>query len=383
MRPTGSRFIKIVILVAVVTVSCCAADDAGQAAESDTGEDYLDVRESVEVAADPAMLSRSRSALSGEVLEVAGKVAGRSSVAGDEDVSVSFMLRVGEQTLFVDATRDREPIRVGNTVQALIELPPDRNPLGHFVLHAIAHVADLPRDVRLQVPKKADDSENADEAAPEDDQEEGRSSENGEPVDESGEQGTSERPDDTGSGDTASADRPPRPGTEYPDFEQMWPNQEDVRAWMDWVGEQNSELSEMARRVIAESVLHYADRFEVDHRLVFAMIEAESNFNPNCRSRSGALGLTQLMPKTAEHLGVSDPLDIQQNIMGGVRYLAEQLNIYSDKSPYKQCVLGLAAYNAGPNAVKRAGGIPDNGETPRYCQKVAELFYKLWKNDMP
>jgi len=74
-----------------------------------------------------------------------------------------------------------------------------------------------------------------------------------------------------------------------------------------------------------------------------------------------------------------DRWDIEQNINGGIKYLSEQLHAYSDRSNYEQFALGLASYNAGPNAVKRAGGVPPFAETQRYVKKVGDLFVQLFK----
>ncbi len=124
-----------------------------------------------------------------------------------------------------------------------------------------------------------------------------------------------------------------------------------------------------------EVVHRESDRFGLDPQLVRAVIHVESGEDPGAVSPKGAQGLMQLMPGTARDLGVTDAFRPQENVRGGISYLASLIERFRGRLD-----LALAAYNAGPGAVERHGGIPPYRETQEFVRKVLSIYERLGRN---
>lgn len=143
----------------------------------------------------------------------------------------------------------------------------------------------------------------------------------------------------------------------------------DFQKILDTTIENKKNNSNVSRTEINELIEKYADKNGLDADFVKAVIKQESGFNPNATSHCGAMGLMQLMPSTAQGLGVTNAYDAEQNIQGGTKYLKGLLDRFDNNKS-----LALAAYNAGPNAVKKYGGIPPYTETQNYVKKVLSNY---------
>lgn len=130
-------------------------------------------------------------------------------------------------------------------------------------------------------------------------------------------------------------------------------------------------ISQSEGERISSLIETYAGKYNVDPALIASIIKAESNFNPKAVSSAGARGLMQLMPGTAKELGVANSFNEEENIEAGTRYFKGLLDRFGGKLE-----LALAAYNAGPERVKNAGGIPNIKETKDYVSKVLRDYQK-------
>jgi soluble lytic murein transglycosylase-like protein len=123
-----------------------------------------------------------------------------------------------------------------------------------------------------------------------------------------------------------------------------------------------------SRQTLAAMVQAAARQYGVDTKLALAVATAESDLSPRAVSPAGAMGVMQLMPETARSLGVRNVFDPRENIDGGVRYLKQMLDTFGG-----DVVKAVAAYNAGPDAVRSYGGVPPYPETQAYVSKVLSL----------
>ncbi len=131
----------------------------------------------------------------------------------------------------------------------------------------------------------------------------------------------------------------------------------------------NNDLSGFSSNKYDNLINEMSRKYNVPARLIKAVIQQESAFNPNARSGAGAVGLMQLMPGTARELGVTNPRDPRQSIEGGTKYLAQQLKRFNG-----DVRLALAAYNAGPGNVSKYGGVPPFKETQDYVRKITGWY---------
>ena len=135
----------------------------------------------------------------------------------------------------------------------------------------------------------------------------------------------------------------------------------------------NSRLDNITDRVkINKLIDEYSQKYGLDSDFVKAVVKQESGFNEKATSKCGAMGLMQLMPGTAKALNVNDPYNARDNIEGGVKYLKGLMDRFDGDMK-----LALAAYNAGPNAVKKYNGIPPYNETQNYVKNIMSMYQRI------
>jgi len=127
-------------------------------------------------------------------------------------------------------------------------------------------------------------------------------------------------------------------------------------------------------RIYRRTIQVYANIYGVEEELIYAIVKQESCFNETAYSRSGAIGLMQLMPATASMMKINNPWNPEQNIQAGIKYIGEMLRLFKGKKR-----LAVAAYNAGPGNVRKYQGIPPYRETKNYVKKVMFEYNRLKK----
>jgi len=153
-----------------------------------------------------------------------------------------------------------------------------------------------------------------------------------------------------------------------PDFQKIL----DKTVQLEKNSQNKSTNTAKSRTEIDNLIEEYSAKNGLDADFVKAVVRQESGFNPNAKSKCGAMGLMQLMPATAKGLGVTNAFDAEQNIYGGTKYLKGLLDRFGNNKE-----LALAAYNAGPNAVKKYNGIPPYAETQNYVKSIMKSYDKL------
>ena len=343
-------------VLAVVLLASAALSLAADSATASPVSRYLNARQQLDPITDipPQALASLDASLSGMVLELRGEIVAiiSPSPAADDSPTKSLLLQTDSGvTVALDCPESTGEIEIGQRVVVLAKVPEAPEDREHLQLEQIIAERHLPGD-------SSTNEGSGTQSPPQ-----------------------SLMPPTTPA--TGAADIAQPPQSAHPNLY----DPERIEIWQKWIAQHNPNLSKTQRVRIVQWVLHHcynvgAD-YIVDHRLIFSVILAESNFDPNSRSHAGAQGLMQLMPGTARGLGVTDAYYFPENIRGGVEYLAKYLRQFRGETNYRQCALALACYNAGPNAVKEYGGVPPFPETRRYVIKVTQQFHDLDKAGYP
>lgn len=317
------------------------------------------------------------SAFPGRSLELKARLRGRIVINADDPARRRTCLRLelaNHQPLVVISCAEVKGIQEGDRVRVIVEAPAQQSGAATFELRAIVLEADLPAETpaaEAAAPALAPQSGAAPPAQPVP------------PPTRGGEV----RPPDLAPFQVALPLQPKTGkagmwdsvgGIGYPVVEPAR-----LQPWLRFIHNCNRDLSQEQADWIARWVIYYSARCGVDHRLIFAMIKCESDFDPNCVSHAGAVGLTQLMPCNLEDFHVGNKWNVQEQIRAGVEHFKEMLDMWKGRDNYEQFALAAASFNAGPNRVKRDGGIPNITETRNYVKRLGDLFYRLWKEGYP
>ena len=155
-----------------------------------------------------------------------------------------------------------------------------------------------------------------------------------------------------------------------------------VSIYASFIKNHNKRLTNDKAYEIAECVIRWSLTYDIDARLVVAVLITESDFNPGCLSNAGAMGLGQLMNDNCKEYGINNPYDTNQNLYGTVRQLREHLDRYPGADhDQNKLALALAAYNAGPGAVRKYGGVPPYRETQNYIKRIFSRYRQLCAGD--
>jgi len=162
-------------------------------------------------------------------------------------------------------------------------------------------------------------------------------------------------------------------GNKVDDFSPSMPK-EAVPSFQEALKEAKGEKTDAKRYPYqyAEIINNASQKYGIATKLIESVIKAESDFNPAAVSSQGACGLMQLMPQTARMVGVKNIFSPEENIEGGTKYLKDLLEKFDQNLP-----LALAAYNSGPETVKKAGGMPSIVETQNYVAKVLQYMQTI------
>ncbi len=329
----------------------------------------------------------------GRAVEVIGSLAGRVTInaqdAARRSVLVRLRLRSG-QTIVPRSSSFITGLQDEDRIHAILEVPSTGASQPRFILRAIVREYDLPRQDRVPMESSQAAQAGAD------------------PLQPTAGPGVSKAGLTPGAADLAlppelrqeGVNKPrlayftmdgkglPRPGKQGawdPAGDMAYPviSQAQLDAWIPFIKKENRHLTDAQADWIVRWVVYYSARNGVDHRLMFAMIKCESSFKPTCISHAGAIGLTQLMPCNLTDYKVTNKWNVQEQLRAGIKHFKDMLDLWKGRSNYEQFALGAASYNAGPNAVKRAGGVPNYKETRNYVKKLGDLFYKLVKSGYP